>query len=58
MQCMLETDKHRYSIVIGRGSRRVFRFREVRIKHSIGIGIGRRSRGQYRHITSRAVPRL
>jgi hypothetical protein len=57
MQCMPETDKRRRSAVVGRGSRRVFRLRGIRVRRSRGVGVGR-DREQHRHIIGRAVPRL
>jgi hypothetical protein len=56
MQCMLGTDKRRRSAVVGRGSRRVFRSRGIRVRRSRGAGVGR-DREQCRYVIGRAVPR-
>jgi hypothetical protein len=39
MQRMPGIDKRRRSTAIGRGSRQVFRFKEVRVRQSTGGGI-------------------
>jgi hypothetical protein len=39
MQHMLGIDKRRRSIATGRGSKRVFRFKEIGVRQSIGRGI-------------------
>jgi hypothetical protein len=43
MRHMLGMDKRRRSAAIGRGSRRVFRFKEVGVRQSIGGGIDKES---------------
>jgi hypothetical protein len=56
MQYILGIDKYRHSIVAGRGRRRVFKLRDIRVRRSRSIGVDR-DREQYRHVISRAVPR-
>jgi hypothetical protein len=54
MRRMLGMDKHRRSAAIGRGSRRVFRFKEVGVRQSTGGGIDKES-SRRRHVDRRYI---